>query len=387
MKHTALLFSSLAMCCSTSFAASDSSFADGVLHMPHVHYQGKAYDVKLKFSPPNFLKLVSATPIEMANMPSSPMVKVEDDFSFKLKEIKSGKDKFKTDVTFDGTNFVVGKVSSAGDPNVGKMILGEKITNLGITADKRDSFAYGISDNGESITGYTRNDKKVRQPTRFHFEHKHIQAFDAFGQGRNYGRAANNSDDIAGFAQIDAGEGSSLRLYNAFYSLAGAGSITKIGPLGEGKDSRAYGMNNTGTVVGWSASLADNTDHIAFSFDTKSKELKALGGDLLGGKRSFAFDVNDKNQIVGVATNAEGSALAFLLEDGKAKSLGSIDDSGYSEARAINSEGQITGFSLNKDGLYVPFISDGTKMTELPNLGVLLLVQQEMLIIRDMLLL
>jgi len=247
------------------------------------------------------------------------------------------------------------------------MLKGDMITNLGILADKSFSYAYSVSDNGMNITGRSRNAKRKTVPVRFHYETEEILELKGFGGGRAESRAVNNNDMIAGYANIET-ETDKPRIYKAFYNTTGS-ELQEISPLGEGVDSRAYGINNNGIVVGWSASKADNSDHIAYAYDTGNKNMIPLGADILGGMRSFAFDVNDSNQAVGVATTAEGAALAFLYEDGVAKNLGSLDDSGYSEARAVNDKGSVTGWSLTSTGTYAAFMYDGTTMKALPGLG------------------
>lgn len=131
-----------------------------------------------------------------------------------------------------------------------------------------------------------------------------------------------------------------------------------MGTLGNGRDSRAYGINNNGKIVGWSNTLADGSDHKAFIYDTATDSMEALQGPMLGGARSFAFDINDSDQIIGTATTANGSANAFIYQNGVATNLGSLDNSGYSEARGINESGQVTGFSLDKNNNYTAFIYD-----------------------------
>ncbi|WP_428356834.1 DUF3466 family protein [Methyloprofundus sp.] len=282
---------------------------------------------------------------------------------FKLTDIDVGGQTFRADLAFDGSAFIVDKVGLATH---GKMVKGEQITSLGILAEGSFSYAYGISNDGTVISGRSRGADRVTVPVRFHYEDGHIEALEGLGGGRAQGRAVNNSGTIAGFDTIKTDDGS--RVYHAIYNEAGS-TTQDIGTLGAGTDSRAYGINNSGMMVGWSATLADNTDHVAFSYDTANGTFKPLDGDILGGERSFAFAINDSGQVAGVATTADGSALAFIYKDGVATNLGSLDDTGYSEARAINDKGQATGWSLNASGQYAAFISDGTAMTAIPGFG------------------
>lgn len=367
MKYSGLTLATLALCSTVSNAASQATFSGNTLHIPYVEYMGSKYDVKMTFQPPNRLVLGAVTPL--TGMLDNPVVKVPEDLEFKITDIDVGGQTFRADFVFEGNSFTVDNVGLATH---GKMFKGEQITNLGILAEGSFSYAYGISDDGTKISGRSRDADRVTLPVRFHYDHGHIQALEGLGGGRAEGRAINNNGTLAGFDTIPTDDGS--RVYHAIYNEAGS-TTQDIGSLGDGSHSRAYGINNNGMMVGWSATLADNTDHVAFSYDTTNGTYKPLDGDILGGERSFAFAINDSGQIAGVATTADGSALGFIYKDGVATSLGSIDDSGYSEARSINDKGQATGWSLNADGQYAAFISEiisgtgGTIMTVIPGFG------------------
>ena len=365
MKKQGLLFSSLMLFCSIGNAESEATFSDNTLHIPHVSYKGLMYNVFMTYNASGELSITSATPLE--TMPSNPAVKVSDKLSFTLVDIDVGGGvSFRADISSKDGKFTTKDVKKATH---GKMFTGEKITNLGILADKGDSHAYAISEDSQHIVGRAKNVNKKRVPVRFHEnhgDHGHIAELKGLGGGRAETRAVNNNGIMAGFDTLKTERGQP-RIYNAYYNESGS-DIINIGTLG-GIDSRAYGINNEGMIVGWSASKEDNSDHVAFSYNTSSKEMKTLGGDILGGKRAFAFGINDVNQITGVATTEDGSALAFIYENGKGVSLGSLDNSGYSEGRAINNSGQVTGWSLTKSGIYAAFIADKDGMKAIPNLG------------------
>ncbi len=366
MKYSGLMLTSLALCSTVGNAADQATFSGDTLHIYHVQYLEAMYDVKMKFQAPDKLILMSADPL--SNMPDNPVVKVSDKLDFKVTDINVGGTIFRADIAAaDGGDFQVSGIELATH---GRMLPGDVITNLGILAEGSFSYAYGISDDGSAISGRSRDAERSTVPVRYHYADGHIEALEGLGTegraARVQGRAINNSGTLAGFATIPTEDGS--RKYHAFYNKSG--SATKdMGTLAEGGESRAYGINNDGMIVGWSNSLADSSDHIAYTYNSADDTMKPLDGDILGGERSFAFAINDSGQIAGVATTADGSALAFIYKDGVATNLGSLDDSGYSEARGINDKGQATGWSLNAAGQYAAFISDGTSMQEISGLG------------------
>jgi probable HAF family extracellular repeat protein len=77
--------------------------------------------------------------------------------------------------------------------------------------------------------------------------------------------------------------------------------------------------------------------------------VRSLG--TLGGNFSQAFGINDANMVVG-ASNIVGSTEthAFVWKNGVMTDLGTLTGGRQSEARAINGEGVIVGWSLNQAG-------------------------------------
>lgn len=375
MKQIVFTTALLALSCSAAYAASDATYSGTTLRIPHILYKGFMWDVPMTFKAPN--KLVLGQPIPLKTMPNAPVVKVPDDLNFKLIEIAVGNEVYRANIVpvvagiapGPGTEF---KFSGLAHPNWGIMLPGEAISYIGILEDDGWSAAFAISNNGKTIggrSGITVGDINYTVPVRYLFDSKTIETFDLFEDGRLSSgaetRAANNNGAIAGFDNIKTAEGAPP-IMHAFYNKTGK-KLIDIGTLG-GKNSKAYGMNNQDIVVGWSASKADDTDHVAFSYNAATQKLAALQGPLLGGSRSFAADINDAGQVTGVATTAEGAALAFIYKDGVAKSIGSLDNSGYSEARSISEKGHVTGWSLTAKGVLNAYLYDGNTMTAIPPL-------------------
>lgn len=100
MKLSNTLFALLALCCSVSNAATEATYAENTLHIPHVVYDEKIYDVKMAVQRANALSLISAETMT-GNPPASPAVKVSKDLSFSLSEVQVGDQTYRLDVTFD----------------------------------------------------------------------------------------------------------------------------------------------------------------------------------------------------------------------------------------------------------------------------------------------
>lgn len=374
MKHPVLFVGTLALFGSTAYAASDATLIGSTLRIPHVLYKGQRGDVPMTFQPPN--KLILGNTTLLSAKPNAPEVKVADDLTFKLIEIAVGNEVYRANIApakkdvepVPGTEF---KVSMVAHPNWGKMIPGEAMTYLGILEDDSWSASFAVSTNGKVMGGrggMTIGETNYTVPIRYLFDSKTIETFDPLEEGRLEAgavtSAVNNSGAITGFDNIKTAKGETP-IMHAFYNKTGK-KLVDIGTLG-GKTAKAYGLNNQDVVVGWSASKADDSDNVAFSYDATTKKLTPLQGPMLGGARSFAADINDAGQITGVATTAEGAALGFIYKDGVAKSIGSLDNSGFSEARSISENGYVTGWSVNAKGRIAAYLYDGNKMVEIPS--------------------
>ena len=118
------------------------------------------------------------------------------------------------------------------------------------------------------------------------------------------------------------------------------GSWTDLGSLG-GTCGQSRGINDDGTVVGWSMLAGDSVRH-AFSWSNGA--MSDLG--TLGGATSQADDINDIGQIVGTSLDATGRTRAFIFTDGVMTPLDTLVlrssfKGTLEEAVSINSAGQI----------------------------------------------
>ena len=127
----------------------------------------------------------------------------------------------------------------------------------------------------------------------------------------------------------------------------------------DSKDSRAFGINDWGQVVG----INRETDR-AFVFDSINYTITNLG-TLPGGDYSAAYAINNQGQIVGVSNSSSGSR-AFIYENGTMQDMG-VSYTGNPESRVgidINNLGQAVVTSAEGE----PFVYQDGVVTKLKGL-------------------
>jgi len=117
-------------------------------------------------------------------------------------------------------------------------------------------------------------------------------------------------------------------------------TFTELGTLG-GSSSIAYGINDSGQVVGYSYLTGNGSYHATLWNSAMATDLGTLGGS-----SSIANGINNSGQVVGTSYTAGDSArYAALWKGGVRINLGSLG--GVGGATAINDAGQIVGYSDN----------------------------------------
>ncbi len=143
------------------------------------------------------------------------------------------------------------------------------------------------------------------------------------------------------------------------------GVITDLGSMTDDPNdiSVGFAINNAGHTVGaWMLNAEPNVPHAYVRWD--SGAVTSLG--TFGGSTSFAWDINDSNQIAGTARDASEKNRAFLWQDGVLTDLGVLpgyDDS--TQALAINESGQVMGISSDPNGVTHSFLWEDGSMTDL----------------------
>ncbi len=113
-------------------------------------------------------------------------------------------------------------------------------------------------------------------------------------------------------------------------------ALIDLGDLG-GDDSGAFGISDSGDVVGNGRMPNGNDYHAVLFQDGDVIDLGTFGGDT-----STCTGINGLGEIVGVADNPVGDIRAFLWRDGVMMDLGSLGGA-WSYAESINEQGKVVG--------------------------------------------
>ena len=130
-----------------------------------------------------------------------------------------------------------------------------------------------------------------------------LGTLDNYAYGASEANAINDNGQIVGRSYIYGGGGTRGFLYEN-------GSMSVING---GDWSHADDINNSGNVVVYS-------DNHAFLYENGTMtDLGTLGGNL-----SWAYSINNNNQIVGYSTTAIGNNRPFLYDNGSMINLGTL---------------------------------------------------------------
>lgn len=171
-----------------------------------------------------------------------------------------------------------------------------------------------------------------------------VNAGGTTAQPSSIASALNQAGQLAGWVTGTAAQTNSQPFFYSGYGDEAQAFVTAN--LG-GTTGGAFGVNAGGVIVG--ASVTQETLH-AFRIDPRQDTLPADLGVLAGGNLSVGTAINDDGLIVGYAQVGDGSFRAVTAGTGPLTALALPDGSTSQWATAVNSQGQIAGFSIASSG-------------------------------------
>lgn len=128
--------------------------------------------------------------------------------------------------------------------------------------------------------------------------------------------------------------------------------------------SIAWDGNSAGAIVGECAASAADWQHAVL---WKNGTMQDLG--TLGGSSSRAYGINELGSVVGTAVTASNESHAFLWRQGVMLDLGGLPGAELSQAWKVNRSDEVIGSSFSQAKKFQAFLWKGGNLFELPGHG------------------
>ena len=234
------------------------------------------------------------------------------------------------------------------------------------TSNSSFSTAYGINISGQVVgaftpTGTTTTHAFLYSGNLMQDLNNHLQNSDWTLQTAT---SINNTGQIVGTG-VSVGTMQNIEAYRFNY-----GSVTDMGATMRSPGTPK--INTAGQIVGVNATSSTNTDGstsvLNRAFLYANNLLIYLG--VLGGRNSYAYGINDSGQVVGYSDTATNYvAHAFIYSDGVMQDIDTMGNI-YSQARGVNASGQVVGaFGVHSGPVQThAFVYSGGEMQDLNTL-------------------
>ena len=220
------------------------------------------------------------------------------------------------------------------------------ITDLGVLSGYASSLAYSVNSSGQA-TGCSDNSssqstlcigESASSGYYWSTDTDMVNLGSLAGYDAIVGVTINDSGEIAGLAQ------NSQTGISRGFAWTQRDGFTELSPLPGGSYSSADANNNYATIVGYSSVSNGDVHGVLWVSNGSSYQIKDLG-ILPGAPYTYAYDVNQKMQVVGEAYNSAGTRFTAVLWSKAAgwRNLGTLPGGQNSIADWINDPGVAVG--------------------------------------------
>ncbi len=199
--------------------------------------------------------------------------------------------------------------------------------NLGNLPGRNWTYGIAINDRGQVVGDSLKSGVSYSMHHAFLYTGSGpIQDLGTLAGSTSHAGGINDSGQVVGYASSYI-YGTPFSNTRAFL-YSGNGPMQDLGALPTGQSSGATGINNLGQIAGW-AEVNGYAD-MDYHYGHNHAFLYSAGGPMqdlgtLGGLSSCAYGINDSGQVVGYATNAAGYSHAFLFTgSGPMQDLGTL---------------------------------------------------------------
>lgn len=248
------------------------------------------------------------------------------------------------------------------------------VTDLGTLGNGTYSRAYGINNKSQVVGIAEPEDTPIRG---FLYNNDSLQNLGTLPGGEfSYAFGINNLGQVVGLSGTTKSTPISLSEHTRAF-LYSDGVLQNLGTLGDDY-SAAYAINNKSQVVG-TATLPNGYEHAFVYTGGTLQDLGTISSNIETQKffvNSVAYGINNSGQVVGSSSAAgsvatTGEAHAFLYNGGSLQDLGMLPGGRYySAAYGINNSGQVVGLSdIGILGQLHAFLYSGGSLQDLGTLG------------------
>jgi probable HAF family extracellular repeat protein len=219
------------------------------------------------------------------------------------------------------------------------------VTDLGVLGGNQKSIAYALDSFGRvaGVSILNQNDSaSARRPFLWdNSQQPKMADLGTLGGDTATASALNNFGTAAGNSTTDAGDTHAFVWHDDNGNHASdPGEMKDLGTLSGDVLSAAFGVNDSGQVVGLSESLFLTDRAFVWSNGTMSALAPSSNPNNL--RPIAAYAVNNAGQIVGVAATSTGASHAYRLNGGTLTDLGTLGGRN-SFANGINEAGMVVG--------------------------------------------